>query len=111
MTKYLLLAMAVLLICGASGCMTLSGGIAPSTKPLDPAGYAHLKPASGTSWGFQLFGFIPLAEAATSEALDEALQDGGGDALVQVCVDNRRYWLILFTMQRIKVEGLAVRAK
>jgi len=104
---FAVLSLAVLLC----GCVTSSAGIAPSTRPLAPDGYTLMTDASGTSWGFSLLGIIPLKQANTAAALDEALQDRGADALVQVTVDNRSSYLLLFTFQRIKVEGLAARAK
>jgi uncharacterized protein YceK len=92
-----------------SGCVTSSAGIAPSTRPLTPDGYTVMNGSSGTSWGFSLLGILPLKQANTADALDEALRDRGADALVQVTVDNRSCFLLLLTFQRIKVEGLAAR--
>ncbi len=111
MARSCMLALAVMMICVASGCMTLSAGVAPSTRPLEQDKYTVLNASSGTSWGILFLSFIPLKQANTAAALDEALRDRGADALVQVCVDNRQYWLLLFSLQRIKVEGLAVRGK
>jgi len=63
---------------------------------------------SGTSWGFNLLG-IPFSQARTASALEDALDNGGGDALIQVTVDNRDYYLLVMFLQRIKVEGRAVK--
>jgi len=102
----LMLSVAVL-----AGCATSSAGIAPSTRPLAPDEYTVMNSSSGTSWGVSVLGFLPLKQANTAAALDEALCERGADALVQATVDNRTCCLIIVTLHRIKVEGLAVRTK
>lgn len=106
-------AVSVAIICAVilTGCVTSSAGVAPSTRPLSPDGYTLMTDAEGTSWGISLLGFLPLKQAHTAAALDEALRDRGADALVQVSVDNRSCYLLLFSFQTIRVSGLAARAK
>jgi len=94
--------------CVLSGCITHSGGIAAATKPLNPDDISVHARASGTSWGINVLG-IPFKQASTSEALNEAITTGGADALVQVSVDNRDYFLVLVNLQRILVEGISVK--
>ena len=98
------------LACFASGCVTYSAGIASASRPLAPDGYDVLSETDGTSWGVNILG-IPFCQANTKEALDEALANKGADALIQVTTDNRTYYLLLAYLQRVKVEGLAVRKK
>ena len=102
-----LLAVLVAVGCIASGCVTHAGGVAASSKPLDPGGYKIATIAEGTSWGWSLFG-IPFKQASTAVALREAVRESGGDALIQISVDNRDYFLLVLEMQRIKVEGIGV---
>lgn len=101
----------VALACVLSGCITTSAGVAPCSRPLDADRYTVLGASSGTSWGVELFGILPVAQARTADALDDALRSRGADALVQVTTDNRMYYLLILTMQRIKVEGLGVKSK
>ncbi len=108
MRRAVLLCAVCVLPCLAAGCVTHSAGIAPATRPLAPGGFVTMNQASGTSWGFNLLG-IPFSQARTASALEDALQDGGGDALIQVTVDNSDYYLLIMYLQRVKVEGRAVR--
>ena len=95
--------------CVATGCVTYSGGVAASTRPLgDPSSYAVTGRGEGTSWGVNILG-IPFTQADTEKAVNEA--KGGADALIEVAVTNRSYFLWLLFLQRIKVSGLRVRAK
>ena len=103
------LCMVVAVGLAACGCTTNSGGVAPSTKPLDAGTYTLGARVSGTSWGVYIFGFIPVAFPETSEALDLALRESNGRPLVQVTTDTRHYywpWPIVY-LERIKVEGTA----
>ena len=111
MIRHCLLGVVLVLACALSGCVTYSAGVAPSTRPVSPDGYTVINSTTGTSWGMDLLMFIPLMQASTSEALDDALHNRGADTLVQVCVDNRSVHLLLFDLQRIKIEGLAVKQK
>lgn len=91
-----------------SGCVTYSAGVAPATKPLGPDEYDMIGSAEGTSWGVNVL-FIPFCQANTADALQEALKDRAADALITVSVDNRAYYFPLVYLQRIKVEGMAVK--
>ncbi len=95
-----------ILACLLSGCVTYSAGIAPSTKPLDPDEYTVLANVEGSSWGVNILG-IPIKQASTADALSEAIK--GADALIQVSVDNRDYYLALVWLQRIRVQGMSVK--
>jgi hypothetical protein len=98
------------LVMGVSGCVTHSGGVASSSRPLEPDSYNPSHRVSGTSWGVHLFGFIPLTQPSTADALNEALS--GSDGLIQITTDTARsYHLLLVVLERIKVEGTAVRLK
>jgi hypothetical protein len=116
MRRFAFLAILAVVTCMLAGCVTTSAGIASSSRPLAPDGYMVINSTSGTSWGFQLFmGFLPITQASTADALDQALRSRGADALVQVSVDNLSIGFPLplvniFSLQRIKVEGLAVKA-
>ena len=94
----------------ASGCVTHSAGVAPSTGPIAPGSYDAVGLTSGTSWGVHLV-FLPLSLADTKAAVDDALRERGGDELINVTVDNTDYYLALFYLQRVRVQGMAVRVK
>ncbi len=71
-----------------SGCMTAPSGVAASTKPLAQDGYTSIGPTEGRAVGVYLLGLIPLSEPYPARAaVDRAIRQGGGDALVDVTVD------------------------
>jgi len=106
-----MLAMMVLAVgLAASGCVTHSAGVAPSTGPIAPGSYDAVGLTSGTSWGWSLL-FLPLSQAETKAAVEDALRERGGDELINVTVDNTDVYLALFYLQRVRVQGMAVRTK
>lgn len=107
----LALVVCAVLIATTAGCITTSAGVAPSSMPLAQGGYDRMEKASGTSWGINILGFIPIKQAKTSSALEEAIRNGGGDALVELCVDNRACYLLVLNLQRIRVAGRGVKSK
>lgn len=106
--RTLIITLVALTALAASGCVTASSGVAASTSPLEPGTYQRQSQTVGTSWGVQFLGFLPLAFASTKEAVHEATMEGRGHALADVTVDNTYYNWLIFTAQRIKVEGTAV---
>ncbi len=94
----------------ASGCVTHSAGIAPSTGPLTQGSYDALGRTSGTSWGFSLL-MLPLSQANTRDAVKDAVNKEEAHELINVTVDNKDYYLGVIFLQRVTVEGIAVRTK
>lgn len=112
MKKAVVVSVIALLGLSVVGCSTYSGGIAPSNVPLEPGSYTTAGRVSGASWGVNILWFIPVSFASTQSALAAALDGSGGRALIQVTADTRKYyWVPLVYIERIKVEGTAVRAK
>lgn len=99
----------LVLLTAASGCMSMGAAIAPSTTPItDSMTVTQIGPASGSSWGFMLFG-IPLSEAGHRKAVQRALASSGADALIEVVSDNKMYYLFIITLYQVRVEGTAVK--
>jgi len=108
-----LLVALTLLVAVASGCVITSAGLAPSTVPIQRSNqYTVTKQGdiTGSSWGWNLFGFIAITKAATKEAEARALEAAGADALIDVTVDN---WYIpipiIGTFYRVQVCGKPVK--
>jgi hypothetical protein len=94
----------------ASGCTTTSGGVAASSMPLKPGDFSAGRRVSGSSWGIYALWFIPVTFPSTSAALDDAVRVGGGQPLVQVTADTRKYyWVPFFYLERIEVTGNTTR--
>src|SRR3989344_8660910 len=69
---------------------------------------------TGTSRGFNLFGFIPLLSANATDAMDEAYSKipdvkGGSVALVDKVEERSTTYLLLFSFPRVKVRATAIR--
>ncbi len=94
----------------AAGCSYVSGGIAPSTKPLAPGGYQELGTVEAEDCQSRLLGLIPLSEGnQTKNALANAFEKAlGADALVQVTVDTYTTFWILWSSTCTQVQGTAV---
>ena len=93
----------------ASGCVTVSGGVAPSTRPIQAASYEAMHETDGTSWGIHFLGFLPLKAPNTKDAVKEA--ERGFDAVVGVTTDTTTYHLLLLRLERIKVTGQGARLR
>ena len=95
-----------------SGCMHISGGSAPSTKPLAAGSYRELGPARGEDCVYHLFGLIPLSNGnETKDAIADALtKQKGASALVNVSADTYTQYFILFSRHCTQVDGIAVAA-
>ncbi|MFO7897741.1 MAG: hypothetical protein R6V58_01625 [Planctomycetota bacterium] len=108
MKRWLLLSALGVIAVSAVGCRTYSGGVAPSSVPLEQGTYTPGRSVAGASWGVHLLYMIPVTAPSTSEALEEAVRANGGRPIIQVTADTRRYyWVPLVFLERIQVEGYA----
>ena len=93
-----------------SGCAHTPGGISASSTPIEGRAYTILGPASGNSSCVRLFGFIPVSSSSTIRAaLNSAIRDKRGDALIEVTVESFNHHYILFSRHVVRVEGVAIR--
>lgn len=95
------------------GCMTSPGGIAPSTKPITSKDtYTIIKTdASASDGAVVLFG-IPLKTCSAYDALQTAKQSYGADALINVTLENKSYWITILpivTYSKISIRGDAIK--
>lgn len=112
-TSRLVRTSAALLLTALASCAHLSGGVSPSTVPMEGRSYDTLGAVEGSSSVVYLFGVLPLSGSnSTRDALQDALaQKPGTDALVEVTADTSAYFYILWTQDVITVEGTAVKFK
>lgn len=112
MSRMAMLVAAVVVVVMASGCITTSAGIAPSNRPVDMEKVVVGKTVEGTSWGMNILFFIPLFQANTADALDEATTKGRTDTLIDITIDNRHVFFFgILNFQKIKVQGTSVTRK
>jgi hypothetical protein len=100
---------AAILAATLSGCLHSAVTVSPATKPLAPGGYKELRPATGVDCLWALFGVIPISSGNTLQnAMREAIENGGGDALIQVTADTFFQHYIIVSRYCTQVEGIGV---
>jgi hypothetical protein len=99
---------------GLTGCMASPAGIAPSTVPITSADSYTIvrRDVEGTDTGVFLLG-LPLTSAASGyDALLDAKEKSGADALINVTAENRyTYFLLLLWWEEVSIKGDAIRFK
>lgn len=122
MKKFVVVRLLTLLIAAsAMGACTSVGSLGLVTKPAaDPSAilksgkhYQELGPASGEACRYFLLAIVPSGDSAFSTAVNNALKDNGGDALINVTVSSSLYGFIpiynVFTYTCTTVSGIAVK--
>lgn len=103
----------VALALAATGCAHSTGGVAPSTMPLDPDGYRVLGDVAGQDCVYYILGILPVSGGnETHHAVADALRERpGAIALINVTADT--YWqhFIVFARVCTQVRGTAVAPK
>jgi hypothetical protein len=88
----------------------MSGGIAASTTPLEGRRYTVLQRTCATDSHVSLLGVIPLTRGnSVRAAVDKAARRVGGDALIEVTVENCTQMWAIFFRHVIRVEGTAIK--
>lgn len=115
MKKALVLILLVLL----AGCSSTGNLGTVSTSMGDPGSlyrqntsYKELGPVSGRACRYFLLGIIPWGDATFKAAMDEALKEKGGDALINVSVETGLYGFVpiynIFCFTCTNVRGIAI---
>ena len=87
-------------------------GISPSAKPFEQREYEIIGEAEGQSSSFYLFWAIPVTPGASyGEALEKAINEQGGDNLIEAVYTCETQHSIVGTVKIFKVKGTAVRYK
>jgi hypothetical protein len=98
---------------GTLGIVTKSTGD-PGAMLRNAQPYKELGPVQGGACRFFLLGMVPWGNATLSTAVDNALSNVDGDALVNVTVSNSLYGFIpvfynVFTYTCTDVNGIAIK--
>ena len=98
----------MLFCCG--GCASYTAGIAPSTTPItNKDTYTVIGPAKARSWAVILY-ILPVSEPDMSgKARDRAIENSGGDALIEVSEEFNMWNFLLFSVCWTNCEGTAVK--
>ena len=96
---------------GQVGAMTRASAD-PGAMIREAHPYREIGPAKGTACRYFLLAIVPWGDATASQALEEALDATGGDALLNVTVYSSLYTFIpyfnIFTYTCTSVEGTAI---
>lgn len=107
-------------LCIVAGCTSV-GSLGIVTKStIDPTSllksgrpYKELGPASGDACRYFLLAIIPWGNSSFSTAVDKALKEKDGDALINVTVSSSLYGFIpiynIFSYTCTTVSGIAVK--
>ena len=84
------------------------GSLLTSSQP-----YKVIGPARGKACRYFLLGIIPWGDATLKRALDKALAETGGDALINLSVSSSLYGFVpiynVFCFTCTTVEGIAIK--
>ena len=95
-----------------TACTHTPGGVAPSNTPIEGREYTILDRAVETDSLIRILGIIPISDPNdTEDAINEAIKQHDGDALIDVTVEGYSQWWILFTRQVTEVKGNVIRFK
>ncbi|MGE5257716.1 MAG: hypothetical protein ACM3KE_13645 [Hyphomicrobiales bacterium] len=102
------------------GCSS-TGNLGMATKSMaDPGslvtsagGYKEIGPAKGEACRYILLGIIPWGDSTATQAVTAALEQTGGDALINVSVTSSLYTFVpiynVFCFTCTSVEGIAIK--
>lgn len=108
--KKIIIASIILIIAVSSiSCITFPVGITSSTAPLsEKAAVQNLGKVRGTHTTWALFGLLMIGRPDIDMAISDALKQKGGEALINVRCYEEISWFLLFSLNRVIVEGEAI---
>ena len=84
----------------------------PGSLLTSPQPYKVIGPAQGKACRYFLLGIIPWGDSTLKTAVDKALAESGGDALINVSVSSNLYGFVpiynVFCFTCTTVEGIAI---
>ena len=116
MKKNILMLASLAIVATLAGCVSSPAGVASSTVPItsDDSYTIVRRDVEGTDTGVFFFG-LPLSRAASGyEAIQDAKEQAGADALVNVTAENRYTYFMIFVglwWEEVAIKGDAVRFK
>lgn len=112
--KKLISLMTIFLLAGCTSTGKLGivtkGSNDPGALLKNPNSYKELGPVAGGACRFFFFSVIPWGDATFSTAVDNALAEAGGDALINVTASNSLYGFFYFLAYTCtSVTGMAIK--
>jgi hypothetical protein len=115
--KKVILSLAVMLLiasCTSTGNlgMVSKSTADPGSLLTSPQPYKVIGPATGKACRYFLLGIIPWGDSTLKTAVDKALAESGGDALINLSVSSSLYGFVpiynVFCFTCTTVEGIAI---
>ncbi len=115
--KKVILSLAVMLLiasCTSTGNlgMVSKSTANPGSLLTSPQAYKEIGPAKGKACRYFLLGIIPWGDSTLKTAVDKALAESGGDALINLSVSSSLYGFVpiynVFCFTCTNVEGIAI---
>lgn len=94
-----------------AGCTTSPGGIAPSTIPITSNDTYTIvnHDVVGVDSSYSIL-FIPVTSSCDAyKALQNAKNNNGADALINVTAENKNVYLFIVNWQKVKIHGDAIK--
>jgi hypothetical protein len=116
--KKVILSLAVMLLIASCTSTGNLGMVAKSTADpgsllTSPQTYKEIGPAKGKACRYFLLGIIPWGDSTLKTAVDNALAESGGDALINLSVSSNLYGFVpiynVFCFTCTTVEGIAIK--
>lgn len=93
-----------------TSCTTIPIGVTSSTTPLNNKTISsNLGRTEGTDSTWSLFGLWMFGKPDIDAAIKEAVQKKEGDALINVSCYEHTTWYILFSINKVRIVGDAVK--
>ena len=106
--KKLILTAMVLTLVAAAGCAYSPVGMESSTIPLDQRAYNKMARVEGSASTVYFLGIPFGSHSPARDAVDDAKQNSGADALIDVTMDKKTTFLFFLIIQKTTVKGTAV---
>ena len=101
----------LIIVFGLVACQTVnSGGIAPGARVLENRPYEIIGKSGSEASNFALFNLFTITEyEQTQNAIDDAIAEKNGDALIDVTYTIERHYWIIGTVRLLRLEGTVIR--
>lgn len=106
----IMLILSLVLFSACLGMRTHVKGIEPSARPLNTGKYEIIEPAEFAVSSFKLFWIFPVTpDLKIHETIEEAVNNRGGDNLIEMQVWHERQYWIVGIVDIIHVKGIVIR--
>lgn len=108
-TRNSVLLLCMIMVLFLSSCITTPVSVTSSTTPVhDKKVVVNYGPVQGSHRAWSVFGLWMIGRPDIDTAIQNALRQKGGDALINVACYEKTAWFLFVSMHTVVVEGEAV---